>query len=96
VRAGEGSCEEGAGVKTDRVTMQPGIVHLPAEFREVARLANEAGLAGIRFAGLEYGVTTALWTGGRPCFHDYVSQLVLTYREPPRSPDDPPWSRGPI
>jgi hypothetical protein len=82
-------------VKQDRVTMEPGVVRLPDEFREVARLSNEAGLAGIRFADLQYGVTSVLWVGGRPCFHDYVSQLVLTYHDPPPAPFDPPWSQGP-
>ena len=42
--------------RIDRVDLHGGIVHLPAEFREVARLANKAGLEGWQFVDAEIGV----------------------------------------
>ena len=45
--------------RTDRVELHGGIVHLPAEFREVARLANQAGLEGWKFVDAEYGLDIA-------------------------------------
>ena len=48
---------ENENARTDRVEMQGGIVHLPAEFvREVARLANRAGLEGFEVADVECGL----------------------------------------
>jgi hypothetical protein len=42
--------------RKDSVEMQGGITHLPAEFREVARLANRAGLDGYEVVDVEWGV----------------------------------------
>ena len=42
--------------KEDRVDIAGGIVHLPAEFNQVARLANQAGLEGFEIIDVEYGV----------------------------------------
>ncbi len=44
--------------RKDRIPMQGGITHLPAEFREVARLANQAGLEGYKFESLKIGIDT--------------------------------------
>jgi hypothetical protein len=43
----------------DEIEMKAGIVHLPDEFRQVARAANAAGLAGFEVADVEYGMDTA-------------------------------------
>src|ERR1700677_1870260 len=40
-------------VRTDSVEMHAGISHLPEEFREVALLANKAGLEGYEFVDAE-------------------------------------------
>jgi hypothetical protein len=40
--------------RVDQITMGSGVTGLPTEFREVARLANEAGMAGFRFIDVEY------------------------------------------
>jgi len=40
----------------DDVVMEGGVTHLPAEFREVARKANEAGLAGYMVEKVEIGI----------------------------------------
>ena len=45
-----------AGARVDRVEMLGGVYHLPAEFREVARLANRAGLEGYEVAEIEVGL----------------------------------------
>jgi hypothetical protein len=42
--------------RKDRVDLQGGVVHLPAEYREVARKANQAGLEGYQYVDLEYGI----------------------------------------
>ena len=42
-------------MKRDRVELHPGVAQLPEEFREVARLANQAGLEGFEVAEVEYG-----------------------------------------
>lgn len=61
--------------RIDRVELHAGIVHLPAEVREVARLANQAGLEGYRFVNADFGMHTdlddpeLLWT----------SHVELTY-----------------
>ena len=69
-------------VRTDRVEMQGGVVHLPAEFREVARLANAAGLEGLEFVDAEFGldVAAAMAGDGFP-----PSRILLTYK--PRESD---------
>jgi hypothetical protein len=42
--------------RKDRVEIKAGVVRLPEEFREVARLANRAGLEGFEVADVEYGL----------------------------------------
>jgi len=42
--------------RTDRVEIQGGLIHLPAEFREVAALANRAGIESFEFADAEYDI----------------------------------------
>jgi hypothetical protein len=42
--------------RLDQVPLEAGVVHLPAEFREVARLANKAGLEGYEFIDAETGI----------------------------------------
>jgi hypothetical protein len=79
--------------RKDRVEMQGGIVHLPAEFREVARLANRAGLEGYEFVdaecGLDLDAIKAL--SERPAAEieaalDHLpypkSRIEITYRKP--------------
>jgi hypothetical protein len=42
--------------RTERVEMKGGVVNLPAEFREVARRANRAGLEGYEMVDAEIGI----------------------------------------
>jgi len=42
--------------RTDCVELEGGVAHLPAEFRAVARLANQAGLEGWKYLDLDYGL----------------------------------------
>ncbi len=42
--------------RIDRVELHGGVAHLPAEFREIARLANDAGMAGHEFLDAEVGM----------------------------------------
>lgn len=42
--------------RKDRIVLQPGTVHLPAEFREVAEKANKAGLEGYAVQDVFYGI----------------------------------------
>lgn len=44
------------GERKDRVEIQGGVVHLPEEFRQVARLANQAGLEGWQVESVDYGL----------------------------------------
>lgn len=62
----------------DRVEMLPGVVHLPAEFREVARLANLAGRDGFEVADLEIGMDVEADLKGER--HVY---LTISYKEKP-------------
>ncbi len=43
----------------DRIEVSAGLVHLPEEFRKVARAANDAGLLGYRVKDVSYGIDTA-------------------------------------
>jgi hypothetical protein len=42
--------------RKDVVQVEGGIVQLPSEFREVTRLANQAGREGWTFVDVEYGI----------------------------------------
>ena len=42
--------------RIDHVPLKAGIDHLPDAFREVARLANQAGLEGYRYLDAEVGI----------------------------------------
>jgi hypothetical protein len=69
--------------RTDRVEHQGGVAHLPAEFREVARLANRAGLDGYEFVDAEVGVdleeARAALMSSSPAFP--LVRIVITYRK---------------
>jgi hypothetical protein len=42
----------------DEIEINPGMVSLPEEFRQVARSANAAGLAGFEIENVDYGIDT--------------------------------------
>ena len=67
--------------RTDRVPLEGCIVHLPAEFREVARLANQAGLEGWKFvdAEMKLDVAAALEAIGNAQDIPWISRLEITY-----------------
>ena len=48
--------DERRGLTQDRVLISAGISETPANFREVARLANLAGLDGREIVDVEYGI----------------------------------------
>lgn len=70
--------------KTDRVELKGGVVHLPAEFREVAQKANLAGLEGWRISDVEYGLDIARsLAADSPCV-----RVQITYQLECLSPMD--------
>lgn len=82
--------EATTGDRTDRVELKGGVANLPAEFREVARLANVAGLEGYELVDAEIGldVEEARRVLAHPSFDSRMdamndglkSRMTLTYR----------------
>jgi len=66
----------------DRVEMLGGVVHLPAEFREVARLANKAGLDGYEVVDVEVGMDVEGMRGWMHAVEDHALKSI-TYRRLP-------------
>jgi hypothetical protein len=60
----------------DRIEMPGGITHLPADFREVARLANLAGIEGYRVQDVEVGIDPQAAIAG-----EFRSYITISYRE---------------
>lgn len=71
--------------RTDTIEIQAGIAHLPEEFREIARKANQAGLEGWKFVTADYGLDSrlALVLAGEPP----TSRVEITYEKPDEQPD---------
>lgn len=70
----------------DRVEMLTGIVHLPAEFREVARFANAAGRDGFEVADVETGVDLKAFVES----NDLRTYITITYKEKPDAANHTP------
>lgn len=60
----------------DRVEMLGGVTHQPAELREVARLANLAGLDGFEVAGIEIGIDREAALKG-----EWRTYITISYKE---------------
>jgi len=75
--------------RVDRVEIQGGIIHLPAEFREVALLANAAGLEGWKLVDAEYGLDAEtarkVMYSTEPDFGELKARVQLTYTQTPAS-----------
>jgi hypothetical protein len=77
--------------RKDSVEMEGGITHLPAEFREVARLANRAGLDGFEIedvdCGLDMDAIHAIANApdaskmGTPELPWPTARILITYRQ---------------
>jgi hypothetical protein len=65
--------------RSDHVELQAGSVHMPAAFREVARLANQAGLEGYRLVDADVGIDTEKWD----CMEaaSIQSRVLITYEK---------------
>lgn len=63
--------------RRDQVEHQGGIVHLPAEFREVARLANRAGIDGFEFVDAFVGIDVDAAQVAREPIRSFIT---ITYR----------------
>ena len=74
--------------RRDYIEHQGGVVHLQGEFREVARLANRAGLNGYEVVDVELGLdieevraALAASPGVSPTPAFPPSRILITYRK---------------
>jgi len=65
----------------DEIEMQGGITHLPAEFREVAKKANAAGLAGFEVVGTEIGTDWESIEHIELYRREFRTRIQITYRK---------------
>lgn len=72
--------------RKDRVERKGGIIHLNAEFRQVAQLANRAGLEGYEVADVDVGMdlVSALARVTDDDL-DLKARIEITYRETPKA-----------
>jgi hypothetical protein len=63
--------------REDSVEMLGGTAHLPEEFRQVARLANQAGLEGLTLVDVDYGIDTPKSLEAL----EFHARIKLSYRE---------------
>jgi hypothetical protein len=86
--------------RKDVVTLKGGVAHLPAEFREVAVLANQAGLAGLELVDVEYGIDVdearLLLADPNAQWIDLQPRVMMIYRPRPvlRPPTDAEWQQA--
>lgn len=73
--------------RKDRIEISTGLIHLPEHFRQIARLANRAGLDGFEFVDAEYGIDLdeALdfisRKGSEPADDSITLRVLITYRK---------------
>lgn len=74
--------ETSGAIAPDSIELPGGAAHWPATLREVARLANAAGLAGYRVAGVELGIDREQWAaalaGGNRA--DIEARIKISYK----------------
>jgi hypothetical protein len=74
--------------RKDRVAVPGGVVHLAEIFRQVARLANKAGLEGWEVAAVDYGLDldAIRKEGTLGTLAELMARVEITYRRPLAAP----------